>query len=263
MNKLIQASSLLLCLVVTGSASAMKVDFSLTNNNNKGAAKRSRLALGKRERPTQGHEHPAAELREEVVTQSTSLKKQKPYIDAKKVYSAIRSSIDPVWIHQVYKRLYEAIGLGDVVRVQNLLGFSGMDWNVLVGPLKMTCLHRAALHGNVDIARLLIEKGARLDLTMANGKTALDIAIERGHVELAAYFNSELYRLHENEEINECADIEEPRVACADSRDSALSSSASIAMDTELDDIGAAAQIRSFEMEEDIAVVALVALQRK
>ena len=179
MNKLIQAISLLWCFMVTGSVSAMKISFVLTNN--KGAAKRFRLVLGKRERPIQSHEHSAAELGQEVVVQPTSLKKQKPSIDAKKVYSAIRSKADPVWIHQVYKRLYAAIDQGNVARAQNILGFSGMDWNVLVGPLKMTCLHRAVLHGNVDIARLLIEKGARLDLPMANGKTALDIAIERGH----------------------------------------------------------------------------------
>ncbi|NIN67511.1 MAG: ankyrin repeat domain-containing protein, partial [Anaerolineae bacterium] len=48
-----------------------------------------------------------------------------------------------------------------------------------------TPLHKAAFGGNVELARLLLERGADVAAMTDDGRTPLDIAIERGHAELA------------------------------------------------------------------------------
>lgn len=80
------------------------------------------------------------------------------------------------------------------------------DLDALVGPEKMTLLHRAACFNRLDIAKLLIEKGASLDVNMKNGDTALDIAAKRGHENFVLYLKERgarvpawVERLHDTE----------------------------------------------------------------
>jgi hypothetical protein len=47
-----------------------------------------------------------------------------------------------------------------------------------------TCLMTAALHGHLDICRLLIDKGAQVNAKDRNGCTPLHWAAERGHIEI-------------------------------------------------------------------------------
>lgn len=48
-----------------------------------------------------------------------------------------------------------------------------------------TPLHTAAFTGNAEVARLLLERGGDASLRTDDGKTAADIARERGHADLA------------------------------------------------------------------------------
>jgi ankyrin repeat protein len=47
-------------------------------------------------------------------------------------------------------------------------------------------LHDAAANGNVGLVDLLLKHGARPDAKTDDGKTAADMAVERGHQDLAA-----------------------------------------------------------------------------
>jgi len=46
-------------------------------------------------------------------------------------------------------------------------------------------LHDAAMNGNTALVELLLKHGARADAKTDDGKTARDMATERGHKELA------------------------------------------------------------------------------
>ena len=53
-------------------------------------------------------------------------------------------------------------------------------------PRGWTPLHRAAEHGSIEIVRMLIERGAQID-ARANGRSALGVAIAKGHDSLVGY----------------------------------------------------------------------------
>lgn len=61
---------------------------------------------------------------------------------------------------------------------------AGMDVNKPDGN-GFTPLMMAAWYGNADAAKLLMDKGANLTATLEDGRTAIRIAQERGHPELA------------------------------------------------------------------------------
>jgi ankyrin repeat protein len=48
-----------------------------------------------------------------------------------------------------------------------------------------TPLHAAAMFGNAPLAELFLNRGATADLTNDQGKTARDLAVEKGHTEIA------------------------------------------------------------------------------
>ncbi|MFZ5979194.1 MAG: ankyrin repeat domain-containing protein, partial [Candidatus Zixiibacteriota bacterium] len=51
----------------------------------------------------------------------------------------------------------------------------------------MTPLHAASLHGNVDIARILVDNAARINVQDQNGMTPLHTAVSRGFTPLVQY----------------------------------------------------------------------------
>ncbi len=81
--------------------------------------------------------------------------------------------------------LHDAVKDGDIAQLQKLVA-AGEDLEAqdkFVG----TALHWAALAGNADAARILIEAGADLNThARADGTTALHVAAQRGSVEVAA-----------------------------------------------------------------------------
>lgn len=57
---------------------------------------------------------------------------------------------------------------------------------------KWTPLHFACVKGLVDVAQVLIAKGASQDAVNSEGKTPLDIAVERQNREIVALFEAQL-----------------------------------------------------------------------
>jgi cytohesin len=53
-------------------------------------------------------------------------------------------------------------------------------------------LHRAARNGHARVVRLLLDSGADTDWRDADGKTALEVASETGHVEIVSMLESEI-----------------------------------------------------------------------
>ena len=50
-----------------------------------------------------------------------------------------------------------------------------------------TPLHEAALNGDIEFARLLLEHGADVNAKMKDGKTPLTFAVEGGQTEMASF----------------------------------------------------------------------------
>lgn len=61
----------------------------------------------------------------------------------------------------------------------------GADVNVQAAGSGLTPLHYAAAGGLVEIARTLLAKGARADVRSTDGKTPLDLALEKGQSAVA------------------------------------------------------------------------------
>jgi ankyrin repeat protein len=68
----------------------------------------------------------------------------------------------------------------------------GTDQNADPGaPRGWSPLMTAAFYGHPDIAKLLVERGAKLDtVEIDRWWTALDLALDGGHTEIAAYLAS-------------------------------------------------------------------------
>lgn len=77
-----------------------------------------------------------------------------------------------------------AAGYENLAVVEFLLA-RGADVNAKAMPYGITALMAAASDGNAPIAKLLLEKGARRDVTNDDGKTALDFAREKNHTAVA------------------------------------------------------------------------------
>jgi hypothetical protein len=80
--------------------------------------------------------------------------------------------------------LHRAVMVGDVERVRNLL-LAGMNVNDRELRLNCTPLHFAARHGHSEIARMLIEKAAKVDARDINNCTPLMWAAKGGHSDVA------------------------------------------------------------------------------
>ena len=69
-------------------------------------------------------------------------------------------------------------GRADLCEVLLKLGANPRD---ATPHLQQTALHRAASNGHDNVVRLLVRFGARPELLDAQGLTALDLAVQRGH----------------------------------------------------------------------------------
>ena len=82
--------------------------------------------------------------------------------------------------------LHVAAGLGQRERIEQLLA-DGVDVNLPTRGWKNTPLVYAVGGGNLEIVRLLVERGARIDARNAIGATPLHVAAGQGHTEIAAW----------------------------------------------------------------------------
>ena len=83
--------------------------------------------------------------------------------------------------------LHEAAANGDALTVLQLL-LSGASVNApsVEGVTPLMC---AAAWGHVEVARILIEHGANIDLTDRRGATAYEIAGEKGENHMASFLH--------------------------------------------------------------------------
>lgn len=68
--------------------------------------------------------------------------------------------------------------------IAKMLIEAGAEVNVLQAS-RISPLHFAAQNGNIDLIILLLENGARIEIKNDLGKTASDLAAEKGHTEIA------------------------------------------------------------------------------
>ena len=84
------------------------------------------------------------------------------------------------------EKLEAAIRRGDVGDVDWILFWSFFDVNDS-DESGVTLLHYASRYGSLDVARLLIDKGANVNAVNRSGETPLSLAQKGGHLELAQY----------------------------------------------------------------------------
>lgn len=84
--------------------------------------------------------------------------------------------------YRVYP-LYVAID-SNFEGIAKILIEAGAEVNIIQAS-QMTPLHAAAKNGNIEMLILLLEKGALVDIKNDQGKTASDLAFEKGHGEIA------------------------------------------------------------------------------
>lgn len=97
--------------------------------------------------------------------------------------------------HQV--ALHYAAAFGDMDAAKRLLaeGVSVNQEELDDGAWRLLPIHFAAMHGRMEMARFLVEAGAKLDAHCMWGGTPADMAREKGHVEVAEYLEGEGRRL--------------------------------------------------------------------
>ena len=85
--------------------------------------------------------------------------------------------------HSDYRAIHEYATAGDVSGItQDLAAYPG-DVN-LTDDAGRTALHLAATHCHVDAAKLLLDKGAKIDAKAVGGATPLDVAAQAGCVDM-------------------------------------------------------------------------------
>jgi uncharacterized protein len=107
------------------------------------------------------------------------------------------------------KRLAEAATNGDVEDAKVALD-GGADPNGR-DTLNWTPLHRAAICGYTELARLLVNNGAEVTLTDDFERTAIDIAVQHGHRNLV-----EMLRAAAENQQNHAARVAQSRAGNGD-----------------------------------------------
>lgn len=89
--------------------------------------------------------------------------------------------------HRGWKDIHFAAQRGDVREIERLLASGGADVNAKTEHVEATPLHIAAVLGQIDVVRLLIERGARVDVFDFYRRTPLNGACEFGQTTVVAY----------------------------------------------------------------------------
>jgi ankyrin repeat protein len=96
----------------------------------------------------------------------------------------------PLYAQRHDSALLHAVIAGDVPAARKAF----TDGATMEMPIRrhFTFLQVAALHTNVEIVKILVEHGAAKTMTARNdyGDTALDIALAKGHTDIADYLRS-------------------------------------------------------------------------
>lgn len=71
------------------------------------------------------------------------------------------------------------------IEVVRLLLEKGADINAIASDIGWNVLFAAAWNGNTEITKLLLSKGVDARVSATDGKTALDVARERGNIATA------------------------------------------------------------------------------
>ena len=85
--------------------------------------------------------------------------------------------------HSDYRPIHEYAADGNVAEITQDLAARPTDVN-LTDDAGRTPLHLAATHCRIDMARLLLDKGAEIDAKAAGGATALHLAAQAGCVDM-------------------------------------------------------------------------------
>ena len=80
--------------------------------------------------------------------------------------------------------LFIAAGEGDLELCRILID-KGADVNYRMDSGAFTALHRSAAAGSYEVTRLLLSHGAKPNITNRRGKTPLQLAIDGGHEKVA------------------------------------------------------------------------------
>jgi ankyrin repeat protein len=99
-----------------------------------------------------------------------------------------------MWLERHDSALLHAVITGDVPAAHKSFD-EGANVHMQIRQ-HFTLLQVAARQGSVEMARLLIEHGADLTATNDGGDTALKIALNNNHAEMAAYLQSLIVTSH-------------------------------------------------------------------
>jgi hypothetical protein len=84
--------------------------------------------------------------------------------------------------------LYDTVKDGDLVKIKHIFEAESIDINTRFHERQATLLHAAAQSGSLEVVQYLVEKGANVRATDANGWMAFHEAVDCGHLIIVRYF---------------------------------------------------------------------------
>ena len=84
----------------------------------------------------------------------------------------------------------QSAAAGRRLEIARILIARGANVNVTQPDIGFTALHEAASNGDIDFARLLLDHGSNINAKMTDGKTPLAFALERKQAEMADFLRA-------------------------------------------------------------------------